>query len=49
MKKVSLTQGEVNHLLFLLLSNQEEGSYYSPEDQYRKRHQRILDKMNAAR
>ncbi len=45
--KITLTQGELNHILSLLLSNQEQGSYTEPKDQYWKRHYRILDKLNS--
>lgn len=47
MKKITLTPGELNHVLSLLLSNQEDGCYTSPKDQYWKRHYRILDKLSA--
>lgn len=47
MKKIKLTQGELSHLLCLLLSNKQDGSYYAPKDQYWERHNRLLRKLKA--
>jgi len=45
--KLILTQGEKNHLLGLLLVNEREGWYYSPKNQYLKRHKRLKEKLEA--
>ena len=43
---VTLTEPEVSHLLSLLLRNEEDGTYYGPRDQYWRRHNRIMDKLD---
>ena len=45
--KVALTQAEVNHLLNLLYWNKKrDGNYYSPKEQYWKRHDKIERKLS---
>ena len=46
--KLDLTIPEANHLLRLLASNEEDGSYTAPKDQYWARANRILKKFQEA-
>lgn len=41
-----LTAPELNHLLELLESRQEEGSYFGPRDQYYARTERLIEWCN---
>ncbi len=45
--KAKFTHPELNHLLFLIESNEEEKAYYGPEKQYWKRSERIKEKLEA--
>jgi len=42
-----LTVPELNHLLELLESRKEEGSYFGPRDQYYARTERLIQWCNA--
>jgi GTPase Era involved in 16S rRNA processing len=42
---IHLTQVEVDHLLSLLRSNAQEGSYYGRKDQYYDRTKRLVAKL----
>ena len=41
-----LTKAEKNHILYLLEDNYRRGEYYGNKEQYWKRHDRILKKLN---
>jgi hypothetical protein len=43
---LKLTRVEINHILYLLSRNKEEGSYIGPEEEYRARHERIIKKIH---
>lgn len=45
-KSVKLTSSEVNHIVELMYLNKNKGEYYGNREQYWKRHQRILDKLD---
>ena len=42
---MTLTEAEINHLENLLLQEKEEGSYYGNKEQYYKRIDRLLKKL----
>lgn len=44
-KAIKLTASEVNHIVELMYLNKNKGEYYGNREQYWKRHQRILDKI----
>ncbi len=44
-KLVKLTSSEINHITELMYLNKNKGEYYGNKEQYWKRHQRILDKI----
>ena len=44
-KLVKLTSSEINHIIELMYLNKNRGEYYGNREQYWKRHQRILDKI----
>lgn len=48
-KKISieLTKAEISHVLTLLLWARRDGAYYGPEEQFEKRHDRILAKLES--
>lgn len=45
-KSVKLTSSELNHIIELMCLNKNRGEYYGNRDQYWKRHQRILNKLD---
>ena len=42
---LNLRPAEINHLVGLLLWEQEEGSYYGNKEQYQKRTKELLEKL----
>lgn len=42
---IELTKPEAEHLLTLINRNEAEGTYYSPEDQYWNRSNRLKKKL----
>lgn len=45
-KSVRLTASELTHIIELMFMNKNSGEYYGNREQYWKRHQRILDKLD---
>jgi hypothetical protein len=45
-KAIKLTASEINHIIELMYLNKNQGEYYGNREQYWKRHQRILDKID---
>ncbi len=45
-KSVRLTASELTHIIELMFMNKNRGEYYGNREQYWKRHQRILDKLD---
>ncbi|MFX1588577.1 MAG: hypothetical protein ACFFC1_10505 [Promethearchaeota archaeon] len=43
---VNLTQAEINHILFLICDNKEQGFYIGNEEQYWNRSKRIEQKLS---
>ena len=45
---ITLTRGELDHVLTVLKDNEREGWYFGNREQYWQRHQRIVQKIEAA-
>ncbi len=44
-KLIKLTKSELNHIIELMYLNKKQGEFYGNRQQYWKRHQRILNKI----
>lgn len=45
MSKIKFTRGELTHLLFLVLDNEKEGSYYLSQSNWKKQTQSLKKKL----
>ena len=46
-KDIKFTRGEISHLLFLVLDNEKEGSYYLSKENWDKQTKSLKKKLEA--